>query len=96
MAKETKEKKKERRPQAAKRMIQNEKARLRNRSFKAKLRTAVRQFDQTLPAGDVGKTQESLNQVYSLMDKGVKRGVIQKNKASRTKSRLSARLVAKS
>ena len=46
MAKEVK--KKERRPMAEKRMLQNEKKRLVNKAFKSRVRTAVREFEKTL------------------------------------------------
>ena len=95
MAKEEgKKEKKERRPQAQKRVLQSEKRRLRNKAYKSSVRTAIRGFEETLEKGDAAKTQESLKSVYSIMDKGVKHGIIKLNKASRTKSRLAARAVA--
>jgi small subunit ribosomal protein S20 len=45
---------------------------------------------------DVVAAQESLNQVYSLMDRGVKKNVFKLNKAKRTKARLTARLIKQS
>lgn len=97
MAKEADKKKdvKARRPSAQKRDMQAEKRRLRNREHKSRVRTAVRQFDESLVKGDDAVIQEKLNAVYSLMDKGVKGGVFKPNKASRTKSRLAARAVSK-
>lgn len=93
MAKEEeKNKMKERRPSAQKRDLQNEKNRLRNKAFKSSVRTAVRHFEETLAKNDPAATQESLNKVYSMMDKGVQRGTFKLNKASRTKARLTARL----
>ncbi len=92
MAKEVKEKKdqKVKRPTAQKRAIQSEKRRLNNKAFKSSIRTAIRKFEESLPKGDSKVTKENLNEVYSLMDKGVKRGIYKINKASRTKSRLTA------
>jgi small subunit ribosomal protein S20 len=97
MAKEATEQKqpKEKRPQANKRDLQSEKRRLRNRVYKSSVKTAVRQFETLLSNGDASSCKESLNQVYSLMDKGVQKGVFKLNKASRTKARLTARLLAK-
>ncbi len=83
---------KEKRPTAQKRDIQNERNRLRNRAFKSNVKTAIRHFEETLAKGDAAQTKSSLNEVYSLMDKGVKRGTFKLNKASRTKARLAARL----
>lgn len=94
-ATEKKEEKKTRRPQALKRDLQNEKRRLRNRSYKSSVRTAVRQFEEILAKGDASAIKESLSNVYSMMDKGVQRGIFKLNKASRTKARLTARLTAK-
>ena len=93
MAKE--EAKKVRRPQAEKRAIQSEKRRLINKDFKSSVRTAVRKFEEGLTKGDAALTKENLNEVYSLMDKAVKRGVYKLNKASRTKARLTAKAAAK-
>lgn len=96
MAQEKTEKvKKTKRPTALKRDIQNEKRRLRNKSFKSQVRTTIRHFEELLPKGEKTAIQEKLTEVYSLMDKGVKKGVFKLNKASRTKSRLTARAFAK-
>ena len=96
MAKESEKKDapKVRRPSAQKRDLQSEKKRLRNRSFKSRVRTAVRGLEDAIPQGDAAKIQENLSAVYSLMDKGVKLGVFKRNKASRSKARLAARAVA--
>lgn len=87
-----KEKAKERRPQAKKRDLQNEKSRLRNRVFKSQVRTAIRHLEDSLEKKDSAAAKAQLNEAYSLMDKGVKRGIFKLNKAKRTKSRLAARL----
>lgn len=94
MAKEA-ENKKVKRPTAAKRDLQNEKRRLNNRIYKSRVKTAVRAFQDSIGKGDAEATQTKLNEVYSLLDKCVKKGVFKLNKASRTKSRLAARAVAK-
>jgi len=83
------EKKQKKRPTAEKRMIQNQKANLRNKAFKSSVRTAMRAFSEAAKSGE-GIT-EKLSAIYSLMDKGVKRGIYKKNTAGRTKSRLAAR-----
>lgn len=99
MAKEEQEKGKKggkvKRATPLKRDEQSEKRRLRNRSFKATVRTAIRRLDESLPKGDAEAVKENLNSIYSLMDKGVKRGVYKQNKANRTKSRIAARAAAK-
>lgn len=95
MAEEKKEKAKVKRPSALKRDIQSEKRRLRNRAFKSQVRTAIRSFEEALPKGDDAVIKEFLKDIYSIMDKGVQKGVFKLNKASRTKSRLTARSVSK-
>jgi len=93
MAEESKKKQPTRKPSALKRDLQSEKRRLRNRSFRSSVLTAVRGFESALAKKDEpAAIKEKLSTIYSLMDKGVKRGVYKANKASRTKSRLSARL----
>lgn len=95
MAKETAKAAKIKRPTPLKRDIQNEKRRLRNKAFKSSVRTAIRHFEENLSKGDDALIKQNLNDVYSIMDKGVKRGVFKLNKASRTKARLTARSVSK-
>jgi small subunit ribosomal protein S20 len=80
-------KKKNRRPTAQKRNIQNEKKRLLNKAFKSKVRTAMNCFESAVKAQEKDQISLTLNNVYSLMDKGVKRGLYKDNKAARTKAR---------
>lgn len=94
MAKEVAKKTKAKRPTPLKRDLQNEKRRLRNKAFKSSVRTSVRHFDEAVTKGDAALIKEQLDLVYSIMDKGVQRGVYKLNKASRTKSRLAARAAA--
>lgn len=82
-------------PSALKRDLQNQKRRLRNRSYRAEVLTAVRSLNASLTNKEpVEKAKEKLNAIYGLMDKGVKKGVFKANKAARTKSRLASRLVS--
>lgn len=90
MAKEEAKQKKVKRPTAIKRNEQSEKRRLRNKTFKSSVRTAIRKFEDSLHGEDGTAIKENLSAVYSLMDKGVKHGVYKINKASRTKARLTA------
>ena len=83
--------KKERRPQAQKRDIQNKKRRLMNKAFLSEVKTGIRHFEESLAKGDAAAVKSNLNEVYSLMDKGVKRGSFKINKASRTKARLAVK-----
>lgn len=82
--------KKERRPSALKRDEQSLKRNVRNRSFKAKVSTAVTSFKDSVSKKDSPTAKTKLNEIYSLMDKGVKKGILKMNKANRVKSRLHA------
>jgi len=85
---------KERRPTAKKRDLQGEKRRDRNKSFKASVRTAIRNFEDAIEKKDSKLVKETLSDVYSAMDKGVKRGLYKPNKANRTKARMTIRALA--
>ncbi len=83
------------RPSALKRDLQNQKNRLRNRSHRSEVLTAVKSLTASLSNKEAAEvTKEKLSTIYSLMDKGVKKGVFKANKAARTKSRLAARLTS--
>jgi small subunit ribosomal protein S20 len=91
MADEKKEKAKVKKPSPLKRDEQSVKRNLRNRSFKSKFTTAVRSFEETLSKKEASAVKTKLSDIYSLMDKGVKKGIYKLNKASRVKSRFEAR-----
>jgi len=82
--------KKQRRPSALKRNIQSLKRNARNRSFKAKVSTAIRALQESVSQKDAAGVKTKLNSIYSLMDKGVKKKIYKLNKANRVKSRLHA------
>ena len=90
MAEEKKEAKKKR-PTALKRLIQNEKRNLINRTFKSRVRTALRAAQAALKGDDAEERKKAVSAAYSMMDKGVKRGIYKKGKADRVKSRLASR-----
>lgn len=92
MAKDTKKEGKLKRPSALKRDMQANRRNVRNRSFKARVRTAIRNLDASLEGSSQDQTQECLNLVHSLMDKGAQKGIFKDNKASRIKSRTTARV----
>lgn len=84
-----KDKKKVKLPTAKKRDIQNAKKRITNRVFKSRVKTALRSFSDNLKAEKTNELSDSLNLIYSLMDKGVKKGIFKQNKAARVKARFS-------
>jgi len=90
MANEKKqENKKVKKPTALKRDIQSEKRRQHNRQFRACVKTAMKALESAVKSNEQETKKEKLNEVFSLMDKGVKTGVFTKNKANRTKSRIA-------
>ena len=90
-----KDDKKVKRPSRLKRLIQSQNNRDRNRAYAAKTRTAMRKLETIVSSGAAGNVTEQLNEVYSILDKAVKKGMLKINKASRDKARAS-RLAAKS
>lgn len=83
---------KTKRPSALKRNLQSEKRRLNNRSFRSSVSTAIRSLEGALAKKEEpAKIKLQLQEIYSIVDKGVKRGIFKSQKAARTKSRLSAR-----
>jgi small subunit ribosomal protein S20 len=78
-------------PSAIKRMHQNERSRVRNMSYKSGIRTAVKRFLQA--AGEKSSdAPQLLRKAISLFDKGVSKGVVHRNTASRKISGLSKKL----
>ena len=75
-----------------KRILTNERRRLRNKSVKSSLHTAVRAFREAAAEGDKAKAGELLVSTSRKLDKAASKGVIHKNEASRRKSRLAKRL----
>ena len=72
-----------------KRVRQNEKRNLINRSNRSKLRTQIKSLRNALTHSDKAQGTELLNPTVSLIDKAVNKGLIHKNTAARYKSRLT-------
>ncbi len=81
-------------PQAKKRAKQAEKRRVRNAGQRSNLRTFIKKVLAAVKEGDKTKAQEAFKQATPVIDSAVTKGLIHKNKASRGKSRLSARVKA--
>ena len=75
-----------------KRILTNERRRLRNKSVKSSLHTAVRGFRDAVEAGDKDKAAELLVSTSRKLDKAASKGVIHKNQAANRKSALSRAL----
>jgi len=77
---------------ALKRARQTETKTARNRASKSRLRGALRSLREAIANGDKEAAQSAYRETVSVVDKGIQKGVIHKNTASRYKSRLSARV----
>jgi small subunit ribosomal protein S20 len=74
-----------------KRIRTNEKARLRNKSVKSSLKTAVRKFREAASAGDKDRAVTELVTASRALDKAVSKGVIHRNQAANRKSAMAKR-----
>ena len=79
---------------ALKRARQTETKTTRNRANKSRLRGALRSLREAIAKGDIEAAQTAYRATVSVVDKGVQKGVLHKNTASRYKGRLNARLKA--
>ena len=75
-----------------KRILTNERARLRNQSVKSELRTAVRGLREAIDAGEKEKATELLVSTNRKLDQAASKGVIHKNQAANKKSALTLAL----
>ncbi len=83
-------------PSAEKRMRQEQKRRLHNRSIKSLVRTQVTKARQAISGNaNVEDAQEAVRLAASELDRAAKKGVIHHNNAARRKSRLMKQLNAK-
>lgn len=72
-----------------KRNRQNEKRRLRNKSVKTSLKTAVRKFREAADAGDSETATALMREASRKLDKAASKGVIHKNQAANRKSSIA-------
>ncbi len=79
-------------PQARKRARQNTVRRLQNHSQRARVRTAIKQLDAAIEAGDKTAAKTAYESSVSLIDRATVKGLHHKNRAARLKSRLNKRV----
>ncbi|MGA9872958.1 MAG: 30S ribosomal protein S20 [Rhodococcus sp. (in: high G+C Gram-positive bacteria)] len=72
-----------------KRILTNERSRLRNQSVKSSLRTIIRSFRAAEAEGDKEKATALLPVAGRQLDKAASKGVIHKNQAANKKSALA-------
>ena len=75
-----------------KRNKQNEKRRLRNKSVKSSLKTAIRKFHEAAAAGDNETANALMQDASKKLDKAASKGVIHKNQAANRKSAIAQKL----
>jgi small subunit ribosomal protein S20 len=72
-----------------KRIKTNEKARLRNKSVKSALKTAVRKFREAADSGDAAAATLAMKTASRQLDKAASKGVIHANQAANRKSAMA-------
>ena len=75
-----------------KRNKQNEKRRLRNKSVKSSLKTAIRKFQAAAANGDTETATALMRDASRRLDKAASKGVIHKNQAANRKSAIARKM----
>ncbi|KAA3627668.1 MAG: 30S ribosomal protein S20 [Proteobacteria bacterium] len=81
-------------PQAAKRARQAEQHRQRNTSARSMMRTHIKRVVKAIEAGDKDAATAAYTAATPIIDRMAHKGLIHRNKATRHKSRLNARIKA--
>ncbi len=74
-----------------KRVLTNEKARLRNKAVRSEVKTAVKKVDAAIESGDAAAAQAAANEANRVLDRAVSKGVVHKNQAANRKSGIAKR-----
>ena len=77
-----------------KRARQNIKLNAANTSLRSKYRTAIKNVEKAVAAGDKTKATELFAKAQSVLDTSADKGIFHKNKAPRDKSRIAAKVKA--
>ena len=80
--------------QARKRARQAETRRQRNAGRRSEMRTEIKKVISAIEAGDKAAAESAYKSAVPMLDRLAGKGLIQKNKAARHKSRLNARIKA--
>jgi small subunit ribosomal protein S20 len=75
-----------------KRIRQNERDRMRNKSRRSQLKTATKKTLNAISEGDLPVAQTLFSQFQKLIDRHATKGLLHKNKAARVKSRIHRKL----
>jgi small subunit ribosomal protein S20 len=79
---------------AKKRARQAEQRRAHNAALRSRLRTYIKKVILAVDSGDPARAQQAFREAVPIIDSSVNKGLIHKNKAARSKSRLNARVRA--
>lgn len=74
---------------AKKSLRQSRKNQTRNYQNRSKLKTSIKEMEKIVKKGDVKEAKDKLTSVYKVIDIAAKKNIIQKNTASRRKSKLA-------
>ena len=75
--------------QQKKRVLTNEKRRLRNKSVRSATRTEMRKFREAVESGDKAAAEAQLRVASRKLDKAVTKGVFHRNAAANKKSNMA-------
>ncbi len=81
---------------AKKRLRQNVKRKKNNRVYKNKIKDIIKNVKSLIAENKTEQANDLLSQVYKILDKSAKTGVIKKNTASRRKSKITKMINTKS
>ena len=82
-------------PQAKKRARQNERRADVNKARRSRIRTYLRKVEEAIASGDQSAAADALKSAQPELMRGVTKGIVHKNTASRKMSRLSKRVKAR-
>lgn len=75
-----------------KRVLTNEKRRVRNKEFRTALKTYVKRFNTALDSGDTARAADELRVASRQLDRAASKGIIHPNNAANKKSSMAQRL----
>ena len=78
---------------AKKRVLTAERNRLRNKSWKSRVRTCRNHVEEAVKSADAKAAAESLSRAYQIIDRAVSKGVVHRTTAARRKSQLAKMVV---
>lgn len=77
-----------------KRVLTNEKRRVRNREYRTALKTHIKRFNLALDSGDTDRAADALHVASKQLDRAASKGIIHPNNAANKKSSMASRLHA--